>query len=104
MTFTVTCKDGTEKIINFILVQLERSENLIACEDITERRQVEEKLRKSEEKFQKLFDEAPVGYMELNAQGCITQVNRTELTMLGYTAEEMLEQPIWKFGPWRPCV
>jgi PAS domain S-box-containing protein len=57
----------------------------------------EEALRKSEEKFQKLFDEAPVGYVELDAEGCITQVNRTELTMLGYSADEMLGQPLWKF-------
>jgi PAS domain S-box-containing protein len=43
-TFTVTCKGGTEKIINFIPVQLETGENLIACEDITEiRRAGEEK-------------------------------------------------------------
>ncbi len=63
----------------------------------TERKRTEESLRKSEEKFQKLFDEAPVGYMELDAKGCITQVNRTELTMLGYTQEEMVGQPLWKF-------
>jgi len=43
-TFTVTCKGGTEKIINFIPVQLQTGENLMACEDITEiRRAGEEK-------------------------------------------------------------
>ena len=43
-TFTVTCKGGAEKIINFIPVQLETGENLMACEDITEiRRAGEEK-------------------------------------------------------------
>jgi PAS domain S-box-containing protein len=41
-TFTVTCKGGTEKIINFIPVQLETRENLIACEDITELKRAEE--------------------------------------------------------------
>ena len=41
-TFTVTCKDGTEKIINFIPVQLEAGENLVACEDITELKRAEE--------------------------------------------------------------
>jgi PAS domain S-box-containing protein len=41
-TFTVTCKDGTEKIINFIPVQLETGENLMACEDITELKRSEE--------------------------------------------------------------
>jgi PAS domain S-box-containing protein len=65
--------------------------------DVTQRKMAEEALRKSEEKFQKLFDEAPVGYMELDAEGGITQVNRTGLTLLGYTADEMLGQPIWKF-------
>jgi PAS domain S-box-containing protein len=65
--------------------------------DITERKRADEALRKSEEKFQKLFDEAPVGYMELDAEGCITQVNRTELNILGYPADEMIGQPVWKF-------
>lgn len=41
-TFTVTCKDGTEKIINFIPVQLETGENLMACEDITDLKRAEE--------------------------------------------------------------
>ena len=41
-TFTVTCKDGREKIINFIPVQLGTGENLIACEDITERKRAEQ--------------------------------------------------------------
>ena len=62
-----------------------------------ERKLAEEALRRSEEKFQELFDEAPVGYVELDSQGRITQVNRTELAMLGYSAEEMIGQPVWKF-------
>jgi two-component system cell cycle sensor histidine kinase/response regulator CckA len=62
-----------------------------------ERKRGEEALKKSEAKFQKLFDEAPVGYMELDSEGHIVQVNRTELAMLGYTVGEMLGQPVWKF-------
>jgi PAS domain S-box-containing protein len=41
-TFTVTCKSGTEKIINFIPVQLETGEHVVACEDMTELKQAEE--------------------------------------------------------------
>ncbi|HSB07684.1 MAG TPA: ATP-binding protein, partial [Thermodesulfobacteriota bacterium] len=41
-TFTVTCKDGSEKIINFVPVQLETGESLMACEDITELKRAEE--------------------------------------------------------------
>jgi len=54
-------------------------------------------IRESEERFRRLFDEAPVGYHEVDKEGYITNVNHTELEMLGYTAEEMLGQPIWKF-------
>jgi PAS domain S-box-containing protein len=65
--------------------------------DITERELAEEALRKSEERLRELFDNAPTGYHELDTGGRITKVNRTELEILGYTAEEMLGQPVWKF-------
>ncbi len=42
--FDVTCKDGSRKIIHFIPVSLKAGENLIACEDITERITMEEQL------------------------------------------------------------
>ena len=58
---------------------------------------VEQQLREREAGFQELFDKAPIGYHELDTEGRIMQVNRTELDMLGYTAEEMLGQPIWEF-------
>jgi diguanylate cyclase (GGDEF)-like protein/PAS domain S-box-containing protein len=65
--------------------------------DVTERKRAEEAVRESEAKFQQLFDEAPVGYHVYDTQGQITKVNRTELEMLGYTPEEVLGQPAWKF-------
>jgi len=58
---------------------------------------VEQQLREREGRFQELFDKAPIGYHELDTDGRITRVNRTELDMLGYTAEEMLGQPVWEF-------
>jgi PAS domain S-box-containing protein len=65
--------------------------------DITERKRAEEALQKSEQQFRDLYDNAPVGYFEYDLQGNITRVNRTELKMMGYTAEEMIGQPCWKF-------
>lgn len=58
---------------------------------------VEQELRERESRFQELFDEAPIGYHELDTKGHITRVNRTELEMLGYRAEEMLGRPVWEF-------
>ncbi|MHC4656691.1 MAG: sensor histidine kinase [Planctomycetota bacterium] len=59
---------------------------------------IEQKLREREARLHVLFDEAPIGYHELDTQGRITRVNRTELDMLGYTAEEMLGKPVWEFS------
>lgn len=66
--------------------------------DITERKRPEEALRTSQERFRQLFDGAPIGYHEIDSEGRITRVNRTESEMLGYTPEEMLGQPVWKFN------
>ena len=65
--------------------------------DITEHKQAEQALRESEEKYRSLFDDAPIGYHEIDKEGRILRVNRRELEMLGYTAQEMLDQPVWKF-------
>ena len=54
---TVTCKDGTEKIINFLPVKLETGEYLMSCVDITEHKKAEEALEKSEEESKRLSQE-----------------------------------------------
>jgi len=47
--------------------------------------------------FEDLFYDAPVAYHELDEHGLFIRVNRTELTMLGYSAEEMVGRPVWEF-------
>jgi PAS domain S-box-containing protein len=56
-----------------------------------------EALRESETRFREMFDDAPIGYHELDTEGRVTRVNRTELTMLGYSADEMLGRHVWEF-------
>jgi PAS domain S-box-containing protein len=65
--------------------------------DIGERKRQEEALRRSEERYRRLYDEAPFGYHEIAPDGTILMVNRTECEMLGYTREEMLGRPIFDF-------
>jgi two-component system cell cycle sensor histidine kinase/response regulator CckA len=60
-------------------------------------KRVQSALKESEKKFQQFYDEAPVGYHELDTKGRITRVNRKELQMLGYSAGEMLGKPVWNF-------
>lgn len=47
-------------------------------------------LRQSEERFQMLFNHAPMGYQSLDANGCFLNVNQQWLDILGYTSEEVI--------------
>ncbi|MGA2278914.1 MAG: PAS domain S-box protein [Verrucomicrobiota bacterium] len=70
---------------------------LAVKEDITERKRTEKEFKESKIQFESLFEDAPVGYHELDEAGRITRVNRTELVMLGYTTEEMVGHFMWDF-------
>ena len=64
--FTVTCKDGTEKIINFIMVQMEIGVRIMTCEDITVSKQAEEALVMSEALLREAQRVAHIGHWELD--------------------------------------
>jgi PAS domain S-box-containing protein len=68
------------------------------AELFTQLRKAEEEVRAREVKFKDLYDSAPVGYHEYDTEGRITNVNRTNLEMLGYSREEMIGQYIWDFN------
>ena len=57
--------------------------------DVTGRKQVEERLRASEERFRKVFDEGPLGMAIIDLDYRLTRVNRNFCMMLGYTEEEL---------------
>ena len=61
-----------------------------AVSDCTARQLAEENLRRSEEKFHLLFDQAPLGYQSLDEAGRILEVNQTWLDLMGYPREEVL--------------
>jgi len=58
--------------------------------DITRRKQAEDALRESEEKFRRIFDDGPLGMTIIDPEHRFTLVNRRFCDMLGYTAEELL--------------
>jgi PAS domain S-box-containing protein len=64
-------------------------EILGVARDITERRRVNEALKKSEEKYKTIFENAPLGIMTANNNGDILEINSTLLQLLG---SESLEE------------
>ena len=94
--------NGKKEEIHFLLstvpLIISKEQMVLICiEDITQLKHTEQALQESEERFRRLFDEAPVGYHECDIEGHITAVNRTELDMLSYTAEEMIGRHVWEF-------
>jgi len=58
--------------------------------DVTERRRVEEELRRSEKEFRTLFDLSAIGMTQVSPEGRYLRVNRKLCQMLGYSEQELL--------------
>ena len=64
--------------------------NTLMLEDITERKNDEEALRESEEKYRSLFEESRNALCTSTPEGRIIDVNPGMLDLFGYTREEMM--------------
>ncbi|HRS83072.1 MAG TPA: PAS domain S-box protein [Smithellaceae bacterium] len=58
--------------------------------DITDRRQAQEDLRASEEKYRTIIEQMEDGYFEIDLAGNYTFVNNAESEIVGYSREEMI--------------
>ncbi|MBN1313925.1 MAG: PAS domain S-box protein [Anaerolineales bacterium] len=57
--------------------------------EVTERKQAEDKLRESEDRFRKVFEEGPLGMAMAGFDGRFTSVNAAFCEMLGYTEDAL---------------
>ena len=64
--------------------------NLLLKIQITEKEKVIKLVKESEERFQLLFNKAPLGYQSLDINGNFIEVNQHWLDTLGYTREEVI--------------
>ena len=66
--FTVTCKDGTKKVVCFRTNTLESGDELVTYEDVRERKQAEEALQESIRRMQIAYDQSTVYAEELKKE------------------------------------
>jgi PAS domain S-box-containing protein/putative nucleotidyltransferase with HDIG domain len=90
-----TRKDGTDVICETSIIPLcdERGTMTAVCgvsHDITERKQSEEALRKSEEKYRSMIENMHEGYFETDLAGNFTFVNDAVCRLMGYPREELI--------------
>ena len=65
--------------------------------DISDQKELEEKLRESEEKYRNIVETANEGIWILDAEARTTYVNEKMAEMLGYSKEEMIGKSVWDF-------
>ncbi|NVM35616.1 MAG: PAS domain S-box protein [Candidatus Lokiarchaeota archaeon] len=63
---------------------------LVHTEDITDRKNAEENLKESEEKYRNLFNNAPFAIVLFNTEGTILDCNDATVNITGYSKEELI--------------
>jgi PAS domain S-box-containing protein len=84
-----TLKTAEKKIIGIVGVIV----------DITVSKKKEEQVKISELKYKQLFNEAPIGYHEVNREGIIIDVNATVEKLLGYKKQEIIGKSFLEYIP-----
>lgn len=93
--FKIVSKDGTEKWLDFTAGTINWKGKISAIGtafDITIRKQAEEALKESEEKYRSNFNNAPVGIYQSSVAGKFLSVNNRLVQILGYDSRDELLQ------------
>ncbi len=93
-------KDGSEFPVEITLSPVATEEGTLvfsAIRDITERKQAEEALRRSERHLANFFEQAPIGLAWLSAGGSILRANHAQLNLLDCPSENCLGHVLTEF-------
>jgi PAS domain S-box-containing protein len=88
-------KDGTVGLAEMAAVPMQNESGEIigfrgVSHDVTKRKQMEEALRKSEERYRTILDDIEEAYFEMDLQGNYTFFNDALCRHLGYSADELM--------------
>jgi len=72
---------------------------LLAIEDITERKRLQDELRESEERYRRAFETSRDGLLLVHKiEGNILNSNASVQELLGYSPRELLKMKLWEIG------
>ncbi len=74
--FEVTCKDGSQRTIHFRPVKLNTGEDLMTCEDITEKKRSEEELQTTLRRFYTILSSMYAGVLLVTEDGLVEFANQ----------------------------
>lgn|GEM_PF-3581561 len=97
--FTLSNSEGLLKEIEFRPTLLADGNLLVAVSDVTESRRSEEALRASENRFRRLFMEAPFAIALVDATGFIFDANETMERLVGLSRLELRKSSLDQFIP-----
>lgn len=89
-------RDGTMLPLEIGVRMLPEGNYLCIARDITELKRAEEQWRASEERYRSLYEENPSMYFTVDPDGTVLSVNRFGCEQLGFTARELVGQPVLK--------
>jgi len=88
--FSVVCKNGEMKEIEFKPTLLDDGRIVMILSDITEHKRAEDTLKESEEKYRTILENIEDGYFEVDIAGNLTFFNDSLCRTLGYSKDEMI--------------
>jgi PAS domain S-box-containing protein len=96
--FRVVCKDGKLRDIVFRPISMDNGKQFVTYEDLTDRKQAEEALRASEQKYRTLFELAASSIVLIDGEtGAFVEFNKRTHENLGFTHEEFEQLKIADF-------
>ena len=83
-------KDGEKRICQFVSSPMPSGIRTVFITDITDRKQAEEALKESEERYRTILESIEEGYYEVDISGNVTFVNDSLCKILGYPRDEII--------------
>lgn len=98
--YEIIKKNGEPAILELsAILDLDQNDEPIGfrgvARDVTERKRATQLLRKSEQRYNNLYNEAPDMYFSVDPAGTIISVNQFGADYLGYTKQDLIGQPVW---------